>query len=152
MPVAFGLAVLRHVALAVRVGGHVARVDGEVAAVGRQLRFQPYDHRVDAALDRLAIVAQLFGEAVGGPLARRFALAVEDPLQLPVLGDQGDDFGPRRQRVEALGESQADHGADRVAGSARPAGSFEFLDQPPDLGRIEELFERDGCRAPCYFG
>ena len=54
--------------------------------------------------------------------------------------------------IERLRQRHTDHGADRVAGSARPAGSFKFLDQPPYLGRIEETFERGGgSRAPAKF-
>jgi hypothetical protein len=142
VPVPFDLAVLRHEALAVGKRRHVARIDGEVAAVGRELRFQPFDHRIDAALDRLAVLSQLRAEPIRGPLRRRVPLAAKHSLQAPVVGDQGDHPRPRRQRVEALSQRQPDHGPDRVAGSARPAGSFKFLDQPPNLGRVEESFKR----------
>lgn len=124
------------------IGVHVTRVDGDVRAVARHIRPQPFDYGVNAALQLVAVAAQLFGKAVGGVDARRVAFTAENPLQLPMLCDQGRHLRPGRQRVEALGQREPDHGADRIAGAARPAGSFKFLDQPPYLRRVEEPFER----------
>jgi site-specific recombinase XerD len=115
--------------------------------VARQLLPQPCDHAVDAALDHRPVVAELFGEAAGGVHGRWVALAAERPLKRPMLADEGDRLRPGRDRVQALAECQPDHRADRVAGAARPARSLKLLDQPPDLGRIQESCQLGRCRA-----
>lgn len=140
VPVAFWPA-LPDVALTVRVGGHVGSVDGEIGPVTRQLLLETGDDGIDAALQLVPVGPHLFREAVGGVDARRVALAAQDALKLPVLTDQGDHLRPGRDRVDGLRQAEADHRADRVAGAARPAGSFKFLDQAPDLGRIKDGFQ-----------
>jgi hypothetical protein len=152
MPVALNLAVLAGVALAVCICGHIAGVDGEVCPVARQLRVQPFDNGVDAPLDHRPVLPQLFGEAVGGIDARRLAFAVERTLQRPVLADQGDGLRPGRQRIQALGQAQPDHRADRVAGTARPARPLKLGNQMPNLGRIEKILDHGRCRVRCYLG
>jgi len=59
--------------------------------------------------------------------------AADGSPQGGVLGDQGDGAGPGRQGVERLRQRHADHHANRVAGSARPAGRHQLNHKLGDL-------------------
>src|SRR5579884_1987863 len=59
-------AVLREIPLAVREGGHVARVDRHVTAELGELCAQRREHAGDAGVERVAVGAELDSEAVAG--------------------------------------------------------------------------------------
>lgn len=67
----------------------------------------------------------------------------------PVLADQGDGLRPSRDCIEALGQTEPDHRADRVPRPTSPAGRFQVSNQPLDLGRIEEFCQPGAGRMPC---
>jgi hypothetical protein len=66
-------AVLGKVALAVRVRGQVARVDGEVAAEVGVLPMEAVEDASDAGVEQIGVGAELGGEAVGGVDGRALA-------------------------------------------------------------------------------
>lgn len=81
------------------------------------------------------MLAELDREPVGGVGAGGRAEHVPQP---GVVADQGDGTGPVGQRVHALDQGQADHGADRVAGASRPASGLKLGDQCGDLGAVQQ--------------
>jgi len=101
---------------------------------------QPVEDSRDALVEQMRVGAELRGEAVGGVDGR--ALPADGLAERVVLADQGDRAGPRRDRVEGLGERDADHRPERVAGAARPTGVLKLSDEPLDLRRVEDSCER----------
>jgi hypothetical protein len=97
-------------------------------------------HPVKAGVQQRLERPQLGGEAVAGMHAGHIGRlrATKGGAEGGVLGDQGDGAGPGRQRVEALGQGHADHGADRVAGPSRPAGRRKLAHELSDLGAVEQ--------------
>jgi hypothetical protein len=61
--------------------------------------------------------------------------ALQDDAQRVALAHERDRARPRRQRVDRLGEREADHRADRVSRTAGPARSLNLGDERRDLGR-----------------
>jgi hypothetical protein len=148
VPLALGTA-LGEVALAVRVGGHVGAVDGDVLAhAGHQL-VQPGGHAVEARGERGGVFAQPRGEAVARPLRGNRAERIP---QRGVLGHEPDGAAPSRERVHALDESHPDHRADWVAGATRPARRLKLSHERLNLGRVEEGTKLGNRRARWYFG
>jgi hypothetical protein len=133
-------AALVEIPLAVGVGRHVAGVDSDRVAKVGHLLVQGDGHPVKAGVQQRLERPQLGREAVAGVDTRDAGNVgtSEGGAEGGVLADQGDGAGPGRQGVEALGEGHADHGADRVAGSARPAGRLKLSDKLVDLGTVEQ--------------
>jgi hypothetical protein len=96
-------------ALAVRVGGHVAAVDGDVNASTGKLASHGCGETVEAGVQERLVGAELRGEAVAGVDGRRSA---ESALQRRVVCDQRGGAAPCRDLVEALDEACSDQRAD----------------------------------------
>ena len=143
-------AVLREVALTVRVDGQVGSVDGEVAAELGLLGAEPIQDPRDAGVEQIGVGAELRREAVASPMARRFARASDCLSQRVMLADQGDGAGPRRDAVDRLGERHAHHRAERVAGTAGPPRLLKLSDESPDLRGVEESCNLGRRRARWY--
>ena len=110
-------------------------------------------HGIDAAREHVAVLTQLPREAVARPLRRhgRAPLADGEP-QRDVLTHQRDGLGPRRDRVDALGERHPDHRADRVARSAGPASRLKLGDERRNLRRVEQPCDLSDRRERWYLG
>src|SRR4029453_2437591 len=67
-----------------------------------------------------------------------------------MLANQGNSASPGRQGVERLRQCHADHRADRVAGSAGPAGGRQLGCELGDLRAAEQRRNLFGVEPPCY--
>ena len=83
--------------------------------------------------------SELCREAVAGIDARA---ATESLLQRGVLANQSNRPRPRRDRVQALGETRSDEGTNRIAPPACPAEPLKLPDQLGDLRGIKEGGDR----------
>jgi hypothetical protein len=97
-------------------------------------------HAVKAGVQQRLERPQLGGEAVAGMNARDTGnvRATEGGAQGGVLAHQGDGSRPGRQGVKRLRQRHADHRADRVAGSSRPAGRRQFGHKLVDLRAVKQ--------------
>jgi hypothetical protein len=97
-------------------------------------------HAVKAGVQQRLELPQLGGEPVASVDARHVGRvgAAKRGAEGGVLADQGNGTGPSRQGVKGLGERHANHGTDRVAGSAGPAGRRQLADELSDLRAVEQ--------------
>lgn len=141
-------AVLGDEALPVGEGRKVGRVDGHVIAHARKLGMERGGYAVEAIAQEWLVGAELDGEAVAGPYARR---AAESRLQARMLGNQGGNPGPGGKGKESFDKASADEGAGTVALAApRVARRVNLVDQGCYFGRVEQFANVADSRATRY--
>jgi hypothetical protein len=98
-------------------------------------------HATDAAVEQVAVGAELGGEAVAGVHGRHIVVSREGDgrPQCGVFPNEGHGTRPRRHCLDALGERHPDHAADRVAGTPGPACRLKFGDESRYLRRVEHF-------------
>jgi hypothetical protein len=103
-------------------------------------------HAIQAGIQQRLERPELGGKAVAGVHARHAGnvRAAKRHAKCGVLADQGHGARPGRQRVDVLGERHADHRADRVAGTAGPAGSFQLVHELGDLRAVQQASDLYG--------
>ena len=126
--------VLVLVALAVRVCGHVGGVDGDIPAEERVVFLQLFDDASGAAFEQVHVVAELRREAVARPFRGHLSVRRDHGRKITMLAHERHRPRPRRDRVHGLRERHPDHGRERIARSARPAGRLKLVYEPGDLG------------------
>ncbi len=107
------------------------------------------EHPVNARGQHVAVLAELRGETVAGPVRRR---AADGFPQRRVLSDQARGPRPRRKRVDGLDQGRADHGTDWVAGASGPARPVKIGDKLHDLGQSQQGGDLARVTRGWYFG
>ncbi len=147
---------LGQVALAVRVGGQVGAVDGDVRPHLRVCNVGRGGHAVKAGGEQIAVGPEFGREAVAGVYGRHVVCVPpgtgDGCPQSGVFPDESHGTRPRRHGVQALGERHPDHAADRVAGTPRPARRLKLGNQRPNLGRVKQGPDLSGVGGPWYLG
>lgn len=107
-------------------------------------------HTADTGVEQWPERAELRGEAVAGVHGGGLTVACDGKSERRVLAHERHGAGPRRDRVDRLGERHADHRADWVAGATGPARRLQLGGKGRDLRGVEDLCELPHRRRRWY--